>query len=159
MNLFRNLYFIFFLISRSELADVNYHYGLVEAGEQEVVRVLQETLQRKSNTNTSNKQLYQERSNYLSDTKTSIEKALILNKELASRYRDVLYTYYEIKTHLMGKLEQRLDAVARVKDTRQLIELQTRLHDALNFYFGIKSKTINHLFLLFFSFISNTYIF
>jgi len=40
----------------------------------------------------------------------------------------------------MGKLELRLDAVARVKDTRQLIELQARLHDALNFYFGIKSK-------------------
>ena len=40
----------------------------------------------------------------------------------------------------MGTLEQRLDAVTRVKDTRQLIELQTRLHDALNFYFGIKSK-------------------
>ncbi len=59
---------------------------------------------------------------------------------MASTYRDILYTYYEIKTRLMGKLEQRLDAVARVKDTRQLIELQARLHDALNFYFGIKSK-------------------
>jgi hypothetical protein len=41
----------------------------------------------------------------------------------------------------MGKLELRLDAVARVKDTRQLIELQTRLHDALGFYFGIKSNS------------------
>lgn len=70
----------------------------------------------------------------------SIEKALKLNSKLASAYRDVLYTYYEIKSSLMGKLEQRLDAVTRVKDTRQLIELQTRLHDALNFYFGIKSK-------------------
>ncbi|CAF4964551.1 unnamed protein product, partial [Rotaria socialis] len=38
----------------------------------------------------------------------------------------------------MGKLEQRLDAVARVKDTRQLIELQERLHSALSLYFGIK---------------------
>lgn len=44
-----------------------------------------------------------------------------------------------MKTSLMGTLEQRLDAVARVKDTRQLIELQERLHDALSFYFGIKS--------------------
>lgn len=43
----------------------------------------------------------------------------------------------------MGTLEQRLDAVARVKDTRQLIELQARLHDALNFYFGIKSRRIH----------------
>lgn len=51
-----------------------------------------------------------------------------------------MYTYYEIKTRLMGRLEQRLDAVARVKDTRQLIQLQERLHDALNMYFGIKSN-------------------
>ena len=65
---------------------------------------------------------------------------MALNKQLASTYRDVLYTYYEIKTRLMGRLEQRLDAVARVKDTRQLIELQQRLHDALNLYFGIKSN-------------------
>ena len=63
-----------------------------------------------------------------------------MNKQLASTYRDVLYTYYEIKTRLMGRLEQRLDAVARVKVTRQLIELQQRLHDALNLYFGIKSN-------------------
>lgn len=66
---------------------------------------------------------------------------MILNKKLASIYRDVLYTYYEIKTRLMARLEQRLDAVARVKDTRQLIELQQRLHDALNLYFGIKSNS------------------
>ena len=71
----------------------------------------------------------------------AIEKALKLNRQLASIYRDVLYTYYEIKTRLMGTLEHRLDAVARVKDTRQLIELQGRLHDALNFYFGIKSMS------------------
>ena len=64
----------------------------------------------------------------------------MLNKKLASIYRDVLYTYYEIKDYLMSKLEKRLDAVARVKDTRQLIELQTRLHNALSFYFDIKSK-------------------
>jgi len=49
----------------------------------------------------------------------------------------------------MGTLEQRLDAVARVKDTRQLIELQGRLHDALNFYFGIKSKEEFRLFFVF----------
>jgi hypothetical protein len=45
-----------------------------------------------------------------------------------------------MKTGLMSQLEQRLDAIARVKDTRQLIELQARLHDALNFYFEIKSN-------------------
>lgn len=65
---------------------------------------------------------------------------MVYNKKLASLYRDVLYTYQEQKGRLMTKLEQRLDAVARVKDTRQLIELQSRLHNALSLYFGIKSN-------------------
>ncbi|CAF4190112.1 unnamed protein product [Rotaria sp. Silwood2] len=128
--------------AEADLAHENYNFGLVQAGEQEVVRVLQQCLQRQSTTDSLNKQLFQERSNYLSDKKICIEKALLLNTQLASTYRKTLYTYYEIKTRLMGKLEQRLDAVARVKDTRQLIELQARLHDALNFYFGIKNEYV-----------------
>ncbi|CAF3685099.1 unnamed protein product [Rotaria sp. Silwood1] len=128
--------------AEAELAHESYNFGLVQAGEQEVVRVLQECLQRQSNSDSLNKQLFQERSNYLSDKKISIDKALLLNTQLASTYRKTLYIYFEIKTRLMGKLEQRLDAVARVKDTRQLIELQARLHDALNFYFGIKNAYV-----------------
>ena len=46
----------------------------------------------------------------------------------------------------MSSLEQRLDAVARVKDTRQLIELQTRLHNALDLYFGIKDEYVEQQF-------------
>jgi len=68
---------IIFFSYRSELADVNYHFGLVEAGEQEIVRALQESLQRQSNTNTLNKQLFRERSDYLSDTKVNSRKIKI----------------------------------------------------------------------------------
>ncbi|CAF1263266.1 unnamed protein product [Rotaria magnacalcarata] len=125
-----------------DLAHENYNFGLVEVGEQEVVKVLQECLQRQSNADSLNKQLYKERSNYLSDKKVAIAKALLHNKELASSYRKTLYAYYGMKTCLMGKLEQRLDAVARVKDTRQLIELQERLHSALSLYFGIKNEYV-----------------
>ncbi|CAF4087565.1 unnamed protein product [Rotaria sordida] len=82
-----------------------------------------EYLQRQSNTVSLNKQLFQECLDYLSDKKISIQKALLLNTQLVN-------------------LEQRLDAVAQVKDTRQLIELQTRLHDALNFYFEIKNAYV-----------------
>ncbi len=57
-----------------ELADVNYHHSLVAAGEQEVVRVLQENLHRQSSTNALNKQLFQDRSDYLSDTKVNSKK-------------------------------------------------------------------------------------
>ncbi|CAF4298560.1 unnamed protein product, partial [Rotaria sordida] len=80
-------------------------------------------LQRQSNTDSLNKQLFQECLDYLSDKKISIEKALLLNTQLVN-------------------LEQRLDAVALVKDTRQLNELQTRLHDALKFYFEIKNAYV-----------------
>ncbi|UJR14680.1 hypothetical protein I4U23_001673 [Adineta vaga] len=128
--------------AESQLVDVKYNLSLAEAGEREIVRVLQQCLQRQINTDTLNKHLIQERSNYQSEKQIAIEDALALNAELASTYRDVLYTYYEIKSLLMGKLDDRLDAVARVKDRRQLIELQTRLHDALNLYLGIKNEYV-----------------
>lgn len=51
------------------MAKETYNFGLVEAGEQEVVRVLQQCLQRQSNADSLNKQLFQDRSNYLSDKK------------------------------------------------------------------------------------------
>lgn len=128
--------------AETELIDATFNLKLTEEGEQEVLKVLQQCLHRQKTMDNLNRQLYEERSTYLQEKKISIEKALMLNKKLASRYRDVLYTYYEIKTRLMGKLEHRLDAVARVKDTRQLIELQGRLHDALNFYFGVKNQYV-----------------
>ncbi|CAF3517427.1 unnamed protein product [Rotaria socialis] len=128
--------------AEADLAHENYNFGLVEVGEQEVVKVLQECLQRQSSADSLNKDLYKERSNYLSDKKVAIQKALLHNQELASSYRKTLYAYYGMKTCLMGKLEQRLDAVARVKDTRQLIELQERLHSALSLYFGIKNEYV-----------------
>ena len=41
----------------------------MEVGEQEVIRVLQECLNRQTNADTLNKQLFRERSDYLSDKK------------------------------------------------------------------------------------------
>ncbi len=70
MNLFEKKFDYY----RSELADVNYRFGLVEAGEQEVLRVLHEGLHRQSNTNSLNRQLLQERSTYLSETKVNSKK-------------------------------------------------------------------------------------
>lgn len=54
-----------------ELSDVNYNYGLVEVGEEKTVRVLQENLQRQSNTNSLNKQLFQERTDYFTATEVT----------------------------------------------------------------------------------------
>ena len=53
---------------RSELADVYHHYTLVEAGEQEVVKALQESLRRYQHSKDLNKQLFHDRREYLSDT-------------------------------------------------------------------------------------------
>jgi len=68
---------IFLLFYRSELVDVKYNLSLVEAGEQEIVRVLQQCLKRQANTNTLNKQLFQERSNYQSDKKVDLKKKFL----------------------------------------------------------------------------------
>jgi hypothetical protein len=58
-------------IAESELADVNYNHSLVEAGEQDVVRTLHECLQRKSNADKLHRQLFQERTDYLTDKKVN----------------------------------------------------------------------------------------
>jgi hypothetical protein len=63
---------IIFDYFRTELADVNYNFNLVQTGEQEVVHVLQATIQRQSNADSLNKQLSQERSNYLSGLKVDL---------------------------------------------------------------------------------------
>lgn len=68
-----------FICDRVELTDVNYSYGLAEASEEKAVRVLQENLQRQSSTNSSNKQLFQERTDYFTDTEvTNIMRRKIL---------------------------------------------------------------------------------
>lgn len=47
---------------------MNYNYGLAEAGEEQVVRVLQGNLQRQAHVNSLNKQLFQDRSDYYTET-------------------------------------------------------------------------------------------
>lgn len=68
-----------FLYFRGELDHETYNYSLVEAGEQEIVRILQECLQRQSSADTTNKQLYHERTKYLTDKK--VEDFLIRRKK------------------------------------------------------------------------------
>lgn len=71
---------------REELVEVNYNYGLAEAGEEKVVRVLQGNLQRQSHTNSLNKQLFQDRSDYFTETevksKASKDKSSVLHLEI-----------------------------------------------------------------------------
>ena len=66
---------------RGDLAEVNYNYGLAEAGEEQVVRVLQGNLQRQSHGNSLNKQLFQDRSDYFTETEVkSGERGISLRK-------------------------------------------------------------------------------
>ena len=58
---------IFFF--RTELSAVTYNLQLTEQGEQEVLRVLQDCLQRQKNTEHLNRHLYEERTTYLQEKK------------------------------------------------------------------------------------------
>lgn len=58
--------------SRTELADVTYNLQLTEEGEQEVLKVLQQCLHRQKQTDHLNRQLYEERANYLQEKKVFV---------------------------------------------------------------------------------------
>lgn len=53
------------------MTDVNYNLSLVTAGEEEVTQILQQCIQRQNASEQVNRDLYRERSDYLSDKKVS----------------------------------------------------------------------------------------
>lgn len=91
------------------------------------------------------------RNEYLSRLNTQLDNYLVLNKELASRYRYLKYYMYDLKFDLMQKIEFKLSTYVNIKDKRQLISLQERMHDALSDFFTYKSKSLfSHFYLFFF---------
>ncbi|CAF1444654.1 unnamed protein product, partial [Didymodactylos carnosus] len=126
----------------NDLADVEYNLQLMETSERDCIKILQQCLSRKKISETNQKQLMQERTKYLNDKIKSIEDERLNNEQLASKYRTVLYRLYDVKSHAMTYFEHRLDLFNKMKDTRQLIELQGRLHNTMNFYFDKKANLV-----------------
>lgn len=86
-----------------------------------------------------------ERKEYLNKLNWQLENYLGLNKELASRYRYIKYFAYNKRMDMMKKIEIKLSALVNMKDKRQVISLQQRMHNALNDFFKFKSKFLIYL--------------
>ncbi len=80
----------------------------------------------------------QERSAYLERIQNQLYDFLLLNQELASRYRYLKYDMYNAKFTMLKKIEHKLNAMLNVNDKRQLQVLQERMHFALRDYFNYK---------------------
>jgi hypothetical protein len=72
--------------------DTKYNLSLAEAGEREIVRVLQQCVQRQAHTDALNKQLFHERSNY------QVEKRVMLETTHVSRRRKPIDTFRQRST-------------------------------------------------------------
>lgn len=82
----------------------------------------------------------EERNEYLKKINNQLDSYLELNKELASRYRYLKYVGYNRRLDLMRQIEIKLGSFVCMKDRRQMISLQERMHFALNDYFKFRSK-------------------
>lgn len=101
---------------------------------------LEEVQNRIDNSEINHDKRTQERNEYLNKLNTQLDNYLELNKELASRYRYIKYFAYNKRLDLMNQIEIKLSALVNMKDKRQVISLQQRMHNALNDFFKFKSN-------------------
>lgn len=101
---------------------------------------LAEVIDRIAMTDATHAKHMQLRSEYSDKLNNQLEDFLKLNKELASRYRYLKYYLYNMKLDLMQKIEFKLSTYVSMKDKRQLISLQERMHNALEDFFKYKSN-------------------
>ncbi|CAF0773603.1 unnamed protein product [Brachionus calyciflorus] len=81
-----------------------------------------------------------ERNEYMKKMHDQMKIYLDLNKELASRYRYIKYVSYNKRLDLMRQIEIKLNSYVGIKDKRQVISLQERMHFALADFYKFKIK-------------------
>jgi len=81
-----------------------------------------------------------ERQSYLDNLNKGLEIEVEKNRELASSYRTLKFKAYLAKIELLLDMEKRADSFFKVKDKRQLLALQYRMHTALQDYFNFQIK-------------------
>ena len=108
--------------------------------DQENKKYLDEVNDRIKTSGRMHAELIKDRTKYLARIQSQLEFNLDLNKKLASRYRLLKYDFMDEKLNLMHRIDVSLNEFIRVKDKRQMIALQERMHSALKDYFRLQSK-------------------
>ena len=108
--------------------------------DQENKKYLDEVNDRIKTSGRMHAELIKDRTKYLARIQSQLEFNMDLNKKLASRYRLLKYDFMDEKLNLMHRIDVSLNEFIRVKDKRQMIALQERMHSALKDYFRLQSK-------------------
>ncbi|KAK3089571.1 hypothetical protein FSP39_004696 [Pinctada imbricata] len=75
------------------------------------------------------------RTRFLAETEVQKTRKLQINKELASKYRQLQNEYLVLKDKLLNNFDARVKLENAIKDSRQLKSLQKRMHGAMLEYF------------------------
>lgn len=125
---------------RTELYEFNLQYEASQRLDNDQKLLLDQVLTRIDSLESSHEKRTHERKEYLDKLNWQLDNYLDLNKELASRYRYIKYFAYNRRMDLMKIIEQKLGALVNMKDKRQVISLQQRMHNALNDFFKFRSN-------------------
>ncbi|XP_013420633.1 coiled-coil domain-containing protein 178 isoform X2 [Lingula anatina] len=118
---------------KAEELDIKLAYA--QKVDQETKESLLRTTTRMNTLDMQHEQLMKDRREVHEKTMTDLTDKLILNKELASRYRQLQLLYVKVKNEYMNEYDGRVNMESTIKDLKQLHSLQVRMHAALQEYY------------------------
>ena len=133
------------LVSSEVLTEVTLKHNASSELDQENQKLLDEINSRIHTSARMHAEHIKERTKYLARIQGQLEFNMDLNKKLASRYRLLKYDFMDERLRLMQRIDVNLNEFLRVKDKRQMIGLQERMHSALKDYFRLQSKSFSVL--------------
>ena len=133
------------LVSSEVLTEVTLKHNASSELDQDNQKLLDEINSRIHTSARMHAEHIKERTKYLARLQGQLEFNMDLNKKLASRYRLLKYDFMDERLRLMQRIDVNLNEFLRVKDKRQMIGLQERMHSALKDYFRLQSKSFSVL--------------
>lgn len=102
--------------------------------EDDLKKSYEEVLGRIRDNEASHRKLIEERKKFLGESEVQKSHKLEINKELASKYRQLQNEHMIVKDKMMNNFDDRVKIEVQIKDTTQLQALQRRMHVAMLAY-------------------------
>ncbi|VDH89051.1 Hypothetical predicted protein [Mytilus galloprovincialis] len=102
--------------------------------EDDLKKSYEEVLGRIRDNEASHRKMIEQRKKFLGESEVQKSHKLEINKELASKYRQLQNEHMIVKDKMMNNFDDRVKIEAQIKDTTQLQALQRRMHVAMLAY-------------------------
>ncbi|XP_071153749.1 coiled-coil domain-containing protein 178-like isoform X4 [Mytilus edulis] len=102
--------------------------------EDDLKKSYEEVLGRIRDNEASHRKMIEQRKKFLEESEVQKSHKLEINKELASKYRQLQNEHMIVKDKMMNNFDDRVKIEAQIKDTTQLQALQRRMHVAMLAY-------------------------